>query len=157
VSEAYRVPKRRVPVKIKLAGQTPVELSLYLSKRAERHSGSEYPSDLLNGRDNFVPATDSQDRLLIVRRSAVVVLTVAAYHEERRLAEPDEQEGQVVIPVEVMLEDGTRVRGELSYWQPEGQRRLQDYLNAAEQFIPVWEGDVVHLVNRDRVVSVRQA
>ncbi len=138
-------------------GQSPVELSFYLSKRAERHSGSEYPSDLLNGGDNFIPATDSDDRLLVVRRSAVMVLSVATYHEERRPAEAEEQEGQVVMSVEITLEDGSRVTGELSYWQPEGQRRLQDYLNAAAQFIPVWEGEVVHLVNRDRVVSITQA
>ena len=54
--------------------------------------------------------------------------------------------------IELILEDGSRVHGSLTYWRPQGQRRFQDYLNSAEEFIPVREGDTIHLVNRERIV-----
>lgn len=156
MSEGFRVPKREVPVRVKLAGQAPVEVFIYLAPLAERHAGIECPSDLLNRGDEFIPVTDYEKRILIFRRSAVVLLTVNAEHEEP-LAEDSEEEGdRVVRVVRLGLEDGTNATGELTYWRPAGQRRVQDFLNTAEPFIALREGDLVHLVNRDRIVSLSE-
>jgi hypothetical protein len=156
VSEGFRVPKRTIPVDVTLAGQAPAQLALYLSEHAERHSGTEYPSDLLNGGDEFMPATEAGGRIVILRRRAIMVLSVAAEHEEVRPSQVAGDDQVTTVTVELQLEDGTYVNGELCYWRPEGKRRVQDYMNTADEFIPVWEGDVVHLVNREKVISLAQ-
>lgn len=154
--EGYRVPKRQAPAMIALAGQPPMQLSLYLAERAERHSGTEYPSDLLNDGDEFIPASDPEGRILILRRSAIMVLSVASEFEEPS-GEETVGDGQLThVPVRIRLEDGGSVKGELVYWRPESHRRVQDYLNTAERFVPIRDGDTVHLVNRDRIVSLLQ-
>jgi hypothetical protein len=56
--------------------------------------------------------------------------------------------------LEVLLEDGREVKGEITYVRPGGQRRPVDFLNSADLFFAVRDGDRVHLVNRSRVVSV---
>ena len=158
LTERYLVPKTAVPIELRLAWQEPAELSLYLARQAQKHTGTECPSDLLNGGDRFIPATDSDGRLLVVHRDAVMVLSVAAEYELEWVDGQSEEDGvATTVELELTLEDDTRVTGAISYWRPEGQRRLQDYFNSADQFIPVREGDTVHLVNRDRIVSVSPA
>lgn len=154
--EGYRVPKRQAPAMIALVGQPPVQLSLYLAERAERHSGTEYPSDLLNDGDEFIPASDPEGQVLILRRSAIMVLSVASEFEDPS-GEEMVGDGQLMqVPVHVRLEDGNSVRGDLVYWRPESHRRVQDYLNTAERFVPIRDGNTVHLVNRDRIASLIQ-
>ncbi len=155
MTERYLVPKEPAPITLKLAWQEPLKVSLYLAQRAEKHKGTECPSDLLNGGDRFIPVTDEEGRLLVFQRDALMLVSVAAEYEEGWAgAEGDEEEVATSVKVELGLEDGTRVGGTLTYWRPEGQRRLQDYFNTAEQFIPVRDRDTVHLVNRDRIVFI---
>ena len=153
MSERYRVPKRQAPARITLVGQPPVQLFLYLAECAERHSGTETPSDLINNGDEFLPATDPEGRVVILRRSSIMVLSVAAEFEASSEEEMRADEQLTRLAVDLRLENGVSLRGEMIYWRPEGQRRIQDYLNTAERFIPVRDGNTVHLVNRDRVVS----
>lgn len=155
MKEDYSVPKHPVPIRLALAWQEPEELSLYLGEHAEKHTGAEYPSDLLNGGDSFLPTIGSDGSLLLFNRIAVMVLSVSAKYEERPAGDRVEEEGdRTVAEVEFALEDGKRIAGVVTYWRPRGQRRLQDYLNSAEHFVPVRDGEIIHLVNRDRIVSV---
>ncbi len=156
VSEGFRVPKRQVPVRLTLAGQPPRQLWLYLAERAERHAGGESPSDLLNEGDAFIPARDADGKVLIFRRSAIMVVSVSAEDDSAGLEIEAESEQVTTVTVELSLQDGTRVCGELAYWRPEGQRRVQDYLNSAEHFVPLRDGDLIHLVNRNTIVSLSQ-
>lgn len=153
MAESYRVPKHPVPIKLRLAWQEPKELSLYVAEHAARHTGAEYPSDLLNGGDRFLPAMDEEGRYLVFQRAQVMVLSVSAEHERDWTdLEGTAEETVTTLDIALILEDGTRVQGALSYWRPQGQRRFQDYLNSAEQFVPVRDGDTIHLVNRERIV-----
>ncbi len=86
-----------------------------------------------------------------------MTLSVAAELEEEDGEDSFGADEQLTtVTVELSLEDGSSVEGELTYWRPEGQRRLQDYLNSAERFIPVRADGLVHLVNRDRIVSLSE-
>jgi hypothetical protein len=156
MSEGFRVPKREVPVRLKLAGQAPVEVFIYLARLAERHTGIECPSDLLNRGDAFIPATDYEGRIMIFRRSAVMLLTVNADNEGELAGDTAGEDDRVVRVVRLGLEDGTMVTGDLTYWRPDGQRRVQDFLNTSEAFIALREDNVIHLVNRDRIVSLSE-
>ncbi len=142
-------------MRVTLVGHSPIQISLYLAQSAERHTGGERPSDLLNGHDEFIPATDLEGGFLTFRRGAVVVLSVGVEYEQdgpELTAESGDE--LTTIPVEVQLEDGVSVSGELAFWREDSQRRLQDYLNSADPFLPVHDGHTIHLINRDRVVSV---
>lgn len=157
MSEPYQVPKRQVRARLKLVGQASEDVDLYLAERAQRHAGYECPSDLLNGGDHFIPTTDPQGRLHVLRRDAVMILSVAAELEEDGGVEANGAGDQLTtLMVELALEDGTRLTGELAYWRPGGQRRLQDFLNSAEHFIPLRADGMIHLVNRDRIVSLAE-
>jgi hypothetical protein len=133
-----------------------VEVFIYLARLAERHAGIECPSDLLNRGDEFIPATDYEGRIMIFRRSAVMLLTVDADNESLLAEDSDGEADKVSRVVRLGLEDGTSVKGDLTYWRPDGQRRVQDFLNTSEAFIALREGNVVHLVNRDRIVSLSE-
>jgi len=153
VTEEYRVPKRPVPIELKLAWQHPKRLCLYVADHAERHTGGEYPSDLMNGVERFIPAVDGDGRLMLFQRTEVMVLSVSAEHENGA-GESGGEDVFTAVAVKLVLEDDTRVAGAMEYFRPQGQRRVQDYLKTAEQFIPVRESEKIHLVNRDKIVSV---
>lgn len=155
MTEGFVVPKHPIAIKLKLAWLPVMELDLYLAEHAARHTGAEHPSDVLNGNDLFIPARHRDEgQYLLFQRTEVMVISVAAKYEERQVDEGESEEGATTVDLELTLEDGTRVEGSISYWRPPGQRRLQDYLNTSEQFVRIREGDTVHVVNRDKIVSV---
>lgn len=155
--EVYRVPKFQVPAEVLLVGQEPMRISLHLSEHNERRTGRERPSDLLNGNKTFLPARAEERETGLIRREAVMVLTVDAREEAEegeRDAVPEQSRRQ---RVRVYLEDGREVEGLVTYLRPAGQQRVQDFLNSAEQFFPLREGDVVRLVNKHRISWVEPA
>jgi hypothetical protein len=157
VTEAYRVPKRKVPVEVVLAGRSPLLVDLYLSDCAETHAGPERPSDLLNGPEPFLPASDRAGSVLFLHRDGLIAVSVDAQHEQADASEPAgvAAAGQsTAIGVEVVLEDGMTIAGEINQMMPEGQRRLQDVLNLASRFLILWSGGRVHLINKRRIVRV---
>ena len=72
--------------------------------------------------------------------------------EARALENAYGSEGHRRVVVE--LDDGTAVRGDLTYMLPQAQRRIQDHLNNDEMFFTVREGNRVRLINKRHVVLV---
>jgi hypothetical protein len=138
-------------------GQPERPLYIFLGTYAQTHAGYERPSDLLNGRDCFVPAQDPDGRTLLLQLDAVQVLSVPG---ENELVEDDAARmaaGEVTrVQVDVTLEDGTKYRGELRYALPEAQRRFQSYLNLPERFFRLWDGDTARLIHKHRVRCVAE-
>jgi hypothetical protein len=56
--------------------------------------------------------------------------------------------------VEIGLEGGMTIAGEINQMMPEGHRRLQDVLNEGTRFLVLWSGDRVHLINKRRIIRV---
>lgn len=155
--EVYRVPKFQVPADVLLVGHEPIRISLHLSEHNERRTGWERPSDLLNGNKTFLPARAEEREVGLIRREAVMVLTVDAREEVEEGEGGAVPEGARRQRIRVYLEDGREVEGLVSYLRPAGQQRLQDFLNSAEQFFPLREGDAVRLVNKHRVLWIGPA
>jgi len=87
----------------------------------------------------------------------VMVLTVAAVDE--RGDDPDtirplSSDEATQVRLDVLLEDGSILRGELRFLMPEGKRRLQDFLNLSDRFLLLEEGDQIHLINKKRIVRL---
>jgi hypothetical protein len=156
-NKAFQVPKRRVLAQVVLRGHAPKDVWLYLSDSGNSHWGRERPSDLLNGGSGFIPASDTDGKVVLLQRDAVVMLVVPA-EQEVGAGYPQELEQAGLITthnLEVLLHDGTSLNGSATYARPDGGRRLQDFLNGSDNlFFPVRVGDVMLLVNRNCIVSV---
>jgi hypothetical protein len=147
-----RVPKRRIPVEVLLPGGTTCKMAMFLSEVAADHTGPERPSDLLNGGDDFVPAFDEASKAMtFLNRS-----TIAAVRLDPALDTDVEED--VSIPteheVELLLQDGTSLRGLVSYLRPSERSRLVDFLNEAPPFFRLIDAAVLVLVNKRHVVRV---
>lgn len=147
-----RVPKRRIPVEVLLPGGRTCKMAMFLSEVAADHTGPERPSDLLNGGDDFVPAFDETGKAMtFLNRS-----TIAAVRLDPALDADVEED--VSIPteheVELLLQDGTSLRGLVSYLRPSERSRLVDFLNEAPPFFRLIDAAVLVLVNKRHVVRV---
>lgn len=157
MTDAYRVPKHRVPVEVVLAGRSPMLVDLYLSDCAETHSGRERASDLLNGPDTFLPASDPAGSVVFLHRDGLISVSIDAQHEQPGPDHASDElasEQSTAVQVEVVLEDGMTIAGEINQVMPEGHRRLQDVLNLQTRFLILRSGDRVHLINKRRIIRV---
>lgn len=156
MTEVYRVPRLQIPAQIQTSGRQVRHVTLFLGDRAAHHAGHERPSEMLNGGVRFLPAVE-RDGIEFICIDTLLVVTVDAELEfgsdEVRALESafgSDCHRRVVIE----LDDGTAVRGDLTFVLPQGQRRIQDHLNTSEPFFTVREGNRVRLVNKRHVVLV---
>ncbi len=147
-----RVPKRRVAVEIVLPGGAARRVTVFLADAAPGHGGGERLSDLLNGRDEFVPAFDEDAGVLTFLNRAAVALARAPRDLEA------EEADEITIPteheVEITLADGQRLRGVVSYVLPPDHSRLVDFLNDRAPFFRLLEPGALTLVSRRHVARV---
>lgn len=152
--ESLSVPKRRVAAQFVLPGGASRDVAVFLAEAAPGHTGGERLSDLLNNSGSqFIPAIDAAtDAMTFVRCENLALARVAAELEPNVVDQftiPTEHE------VEVMMVDGQKLRGLITYVLPEAHSRLTDYLNnSAPAFFPVLEGERVALVNKRHVAYV---
>jgi len=157
MTEIFRIPKRQVPAQVLIPGHAPLPMTLFLAELAGTHAGGERPSDLLNGGQTFFPATDLQGSTVFLQRDAVMVVTVAAVHEmgdDPESVTPLVSDEATQVSLDVLLEDGSILRGTTRFLMPEGKRRLQDFLNLPDRFLLLEEGERVHLINKQRIVRL---
>ncbi len=160
MDQTYQIPKRSVAAEISLVGLASLSLKLYLSDRIGSRTGSERPSDLLNGPDRFFPAADAADHVVFLHRDAVVTVAVDAEAEFGGHPPPVEelaQEQATSTPVEISLANGDLITGTLVYLMPEGNRRLQDALNQPDRFLALRAGEQAFLINKKHIIRIRPA
>jgi hypothetical protein len=154
MTEVYRIPRVEIAAQIALGENQVRVVRLFLGTAAEAHPGPERPSDLLNRPNPFMPALE-RGQVVFFNLEAVHVITVAA---DLEFATSDTTWLDVALQqqthrrVQVGLRGGTVVRGDLTYHLPEGNRRVQDFLNGTERFFALQDGDMARFVNRQQVV-----
>lgn len=149
--DELRVPKHKTAVDVILPGGAARRMALFLAEAAPDHDGPEVPLDLLNGRDDFIPAFDeAAGGMRFLHRPGVPVVRV-----DRAL---DAAEEDVTLPteheVEVELTDGTTLAGLISFVRPADRTRLVDVLNEPHPFFRLLQGDQVAYVNKRHVSCV---
>lgn len=154
MNESYRMPRRQVLAQVTMVGEPSRELMLFLGLHARTHSGSECPSDLLNGTEPFVPARDAQGNTLLLQLDSILVTTVSARDESIQGHLEFQTSDATCVDVAIALEGGAMLRGYVCYVLPEGQQRLQNYLRLPDRFLALYEGPRVHLVNKRRIIWV---
>jgi hypothetical protein len=147
-----RVPKRRTPVEIQLNGGAVHHVAVFLGDFAHDHAGPEQLSDLLNGPGDFVPAHDlDSNAMTFLNRSGVAVVRLGGHVDPETTDQhtlPTEHE------VEIVLHDGAKLRGLVSYVLPPEHSRLIDFLNEAPLFFRLLEQSAVCLINKRHVARV---
>lgn len=149
--QRYRVPKKRVPVRISLRDQTERTASIFVGERAECHSGPEHPSDVMNSSDEFLVMEVAEGAVEFLRRGAVAFVSVPIQAE----AEEGEAGDVSDVAIAIALDDGRRLEGRVRYRLPESARRLGDFLNLPDRFLRLERAGDVLLVNKHRIVSAR--
>ncbi|MFN0063956.1 MAG: hypothetical protein ACKVPX_15725 [Myxococcaceae bacterium] len=150
--EELRVPKRQARVELRWPGGKTQSVAVYLAEFASTHTGAQRISELLNGRDAFVPAFDVEaEAVVFLRCTNISVVRVQAD------LEPSDAE-QHTLPqeheVRITLMDGTTVSGLMSYVRPPGRERVMDFLNEESRFFPLLDKDQTLLVNKEHVARV---
>ena len=155
--DEYRIPKLEISAEVSLLAHPQKEVKLFLNDRAETHAGAERPSDLLNGAREFFPAVETSGKTVFLHREAVTVISVPVESEfppEESGEDYPEPETASRLPVEVVVQGGTVIRGTVSFVGPEGRNRLIDFLNMPDRFLVVREEGLARLINKRRIVRV---
>ena len=151
--EDLKVPKRRVPVSLTLAGGVHTRVALFLADAVPGLSDHERLCDLLEDDAPFLPALDLESGAITFISRAALVVAEAGADAER--GPGDELGLPTEFAVEVMVVDGQRLRGHVSYVLPPDRARLVDFLNDGRQFLPLYgDGDTVRFVHKRRVCRV---
>jgi hypothetical protein len=151
MSDELKVPKRRVLVEVLLPGGAARQVTIFLAEFASTHSGPERLSDLLNAKDEFVPALDVEtDTMTFLSRRSIAAARVESEWELGELLTGGEHHEEV----EITLTDGTELRGTVSFLLPQGHSRLLDFLNDAQPFLLLAEKEKVALINKRHVARV---
>jgi len=151
VMEDLRVPKRQVPVEVVLPGGQSRRVTLFLAEAAAGHEGPERVSDLLNGREAFIPALDRDaGSMTFLQRTSIAVARTASD------AEPEPAGFTIPLEhdVEITLSDGSQLAGTVTFLAPPQHERLIDFLNRPEPFFRLLEREGVALVGRAYVARV---
>ncbi|HEY2030887.1 MAG TPA: hypothetical protein VGH20_16940 [Myxococcales bacterium] len=150
MTDELRIPKRRAQVELVLSGGARLHVGFFLAEFAGSHAGHERLSDLLNGRDNFLPAFDAgSETMTFVARGSIAAATVGQEWEPATdVGEAERHE------VEIGLLGGTVLRGALHFLLPPDRSRLLDHLNDAQPFLRLEQGDKVVLVNKRQIARV---
>lgn len=135
-----------------LVGGTVHRVAVFLAEQARSHGGREKLSDLLNDPGEFIPTEClATGRPIFFRRQAI---TLAKLPLER---EPDDPVS-LTLPsehdVDLLLADGSKFSGLLTYVAPPERSRLVDYLEDSPPFFPVIRDESLYLLNKAHVLSV---
>ena len=95
--------------------------------------------------------------MVFLHRDGLISVSLDAEHEQAGEAGRAKEIGcdqSTSAEVEIVLEDGMTITGDINQMMPDGHRRLQDVLNLDTRFLVLWSGDRVHLINKRRIVRV---
>jgi hypothetical protein len=156
-NETYSIPKRELTVRVTLKGQAPAFLKIFLGPDPSRPSGFEKASDVLNGAPRFLPAKDERGQIVFLHRDAIALVSISTEDEREDLEADHADTGfSTHRGIEVTLDDGSTLAGNVVYIMPEARRRLQDYLNTEDRFLELRLPQVTHLINKRRILRVSQ-
>jgi len=129
---------------------------IFIPATSSHHSGPMRAQEWLNDPQPFFPfLPDASKTPVILNKSEVLVISVAAVADRGDVIEEggdgEQLEQRVCVEAERRRMEGTVVID-----MPPNHRRLLDYLNRAEAFLTLRDGDRHHLVRKERITRVRE-
>jgi len=151
----FRVEKARTDGTLLLSDGSPVQGSFFVAGSSAMHAGPERIKDVLNAEPGFFPfevlAADGSRKTILYNREQVMFV------ELKDNGEASLDPGYRVATrraVVLSLTDGTRLRGVVSVYRPQGRDRLSDFARSSEQFRYLETEDVTYLVNVRYVMHI---
>ena len=156
-----RVPRRRVAVDLALAGRPARRLELAVEPRAGTAGWADV-REVLEGDRAFLPLHEvGSDRWFLVNRDRIAWLAVQpdeAGDEASAGAGSGPGEEEILydqrVRVEIDLDGGVRLAGELLFAAPSDQARTGDHLNGEGRFVILFQPDRVLLVSKAAVLEL---
>lgn len=125
---------------------------VFVPNASSHHDGPMRPLEWMNENAPFFPFLPRDDGgSFILNRNEVLVLTVAAEAD----MEADDPIAAATLRRRVIVEcRDRRFEGEILIDMPAHLSRVADYLNRADTFVIVREGDRHHLIRKARITRV---
>jgi hypothetical protein len=149
-NEQFRMIKRPVPVRVRLASGRQIGAIIQCAEQSEHRRTRERVKDLLNGEDALVPLWNetTQSNTLVNKRFIELV----------ELEEPDAMDPQTLAlcerrHVSILLSSGTGLRGSLLISTRPGQHRTLDFLNRGERFFYLETEIGMQVVHLEHVIT----
>lgn len=148
----YRVPTSGVDVEVLTADGRTFRGRVFVPDVAANHRGPMRPAEWINEPAPFFPLkSEDGSGLVLLNRHEVLVFTVAAESD----VDLDDPEDGVGTRRRVVVEcRDRRFEGEVLIDMPSYQSRLSDFLNRADPFVTVRDGDRHHLIRKARITRV---
>jgi hypothetical protein len=124
---------------------------IFIPAASPLHAGPTRPEEWLNDAALFFPfLPDDAPQPVLLNKRELLVVSVDAQADAGDIPEgSDSPVKRVLVEAEAR-----RLEGELVIDMPQTQLRVLDYLNRAEPFLTVRDGDVHHLVQKKRITRV---
>lgn len=153
-NDELKVPKSTLSVRLRLHGQRPRPVELFVPHHGARPRQEIELRDLLEQRDLFVPAHDAAgDHWLLFNRNAVVWIALDVPTDGGEGVELYEKRAAVRVD----LADGSPpLEGELLFSKAATGERVADHLNERDEVLFVYFQDEIYLVNKREVVAVTE-
>ena len=151
MADPLHVPRRRVPVQLRLQDGRSLVGEAYLALRRADGSQERLLDRLNDVAERYLPIAIA-DRHLLVRKAAVVSARLVD-PVEAAAARDDHASG--LVPVEVALSVGPAETGDLRAGTEQAHDRALDKLNrVVSDFVALLDGDTITFVNTHHVVAV---
>ena len=158
MSEPLKIPKRAVAVALRVDGGQEQPATLFIPPSGPS-SDELVVHRLLEEESRFIPCRQEGSTGGLLNKDRILLVTVPLVPKGH---ENDQEEGalpelfDVYQRIEVSLAGKETVEGDLLFSAPEEQRRVGDYLNQRERFLPVYQQERVLLINKRFIVSARE-
>jgi hypothetical protein len=148
--EEYRVPQRKVQVRVRLEDGRDVEGFLFAPATGPDGEPGRVVDRLNDEPERFL-ALVGEDWSCLLHKGSVVAIELT--QDDGRL-ELHEGEHAKEVRVEIQLETSFVISGTICYTMPPERGRVLDFFNAAPDFIPLETDSGTTLFNVDRVISL---
>lgn len=150
-----RVPTQVVRVEVAFGSAAPRTVDLFAPAGEPGRPDRARVAELLSRDQRFLPARDVETGALVTLGArAICWLSVPLARSAELLVDDDLFEHR--RDVEIELDGGAALAGELLYSAPAASTRVVDVLNAEGRFVPLWLTDRVVFVNKSLVRGVTE-
>ena len=147
----YQVPTTKVQVVITIAQQGEMQGAVFISEDIYSYTMKPRLEDLLNQDKRFFSFLKDDEEFILFNKSELVILRSSENDAEQLVSElmlePQE--------VELFLDNGESLSGVVYPNLPPDQRRVSDFFNQNETFLPIYCDDEKIIVNLDHVLYVK--
>ena len=154
-TSAYRVEKARTGGALLLSSGASVHGAFFVAGSSATHVGPERVKDVLNAEPGFFPFevrdAHGTTHSILYNRDHVIHVELAGNQEAH--LDP----GYSVATrrsVSMLFSDGTRLKGVVSVYRPQGSDRLSDFTRSPEQFRYLETANATYLVNVHHLIEL---